>query len=246
MQPPNHLGNDEDPSQNPLTDESAKVPTTSDSPSGPLGYLSGLSSTPPPITRTMVTPNRRWLIFGGSVLSALMLFLCTLAASAMTNRGTSMDVTAKGNVASKKSTATTLEMATPTFKIFDDALEGSGHFQFHYHGTWQLDSRPGYYATTSHYSDDAKTGYVNFIFVGSRIQIIASKNPNAGIMGISLDNGTEIDKDGYSPTPTYQVIFYDSGKLAQSKHKVKIFVTGRKNPLATDVFINIDAAKVSM
>jgi len=223
-----------------------------------LGDQAGLTLAPPPPSRTIATVNRRFLIIGVSVLSALVLFLCTLVASSLSNHGASSNVRAMGPTATSAITATDVATATaipiggqatpvPAYAIteYDDAKEGRGHFQFHYHGTWQMDSGPGYYATTDRYSNDDKSGYVIFTFVGSRIQIIASKNMNAGIMGISLDNGSEIDKDGYSPTLTYQVVLYDSGPLVQSKHKVKIFVTGTKNPLATDEYINIDAAKVS-
>ncbi len=283
MQPPIHP-RDDDPWLDPYDDAAQKNPSSPyQPPSGNLGDLSGpLLAPAPPATGPLAGTNRRWLIIGVSLLSALTLFLCTIATMAITGHTTSSTVQAVAPTATSTTPATNTADATatalpggtqttpvptatlypnqatytplptgtpyptptPVVTEYDNAMVGTGAFQFDYHGTWSQDSRPGYYATTDSYSNDAQ-GYVTFKFVGSRVQIIVGTNANVGIMGISLDGGTEIDKDGYSPTLMYNFKLYDSGPLFNTTHTVKLFVTGKQNPAATDVYIDIDAVKVS-
>ncbi|MBA3825152.1 MAG: hypothetical protein H0X24_14800 [Ktedonobacterales bacterium] len=285
MRPPNHPQGDDTPWLDPFEKERQKTPSSPYTPSGSLGELSGPTlAPPPPVTRPLRTANRRWAVVGIGIVSALVLFLCTITASAITNHTSSSTLVARNPTATSTTSATdtatalaTATMApnatrpaiaptntyypnqptytpfptgtpyptpTPVVTAYDDAMVGAGHYQFDYHGTWSQENRPDYYATTDSYSNDP-TGYVTFTFVGSRVQLIVGTNANVGIMGISLDGGNEIDKDGYSATLIYQVALYDSGPLFRTTHTLKVFVTGTKNTASSDVFIDVDAVKVS-
>ncbi len=143
-------------------------------------------------------------------------------------------------------TPTKVATATPVPAppvTYDDTATGTGTNQFNYQGIWAQSADAGYYNGTDSYSNDA-SGYVTFSFTGTRIQLIIDTNYNIGIMGISLDNGAEQDKDGYSANLTYQVPIYSSGVLTKGPHTLKVWVTGRKGG-GSDTYIDIDAVKVT-
>lgn len=82
---------------------------------------------------------------------------------------------------------------------------------------------------------------ITFSFSGSRIKIIAGTNSDMGIANIYLD-GQKVDEiDCYSSSWIKGNVLYDSGKLADQEHTVKMECSGNKNPLSTNNIIVCDA-----
>ena len=82
---------------------------------------------------------------------------------------------------------------------------------------------------------------ITFSFSGSHIKIIAGTNSDMGIANIYLD-GQKVDEiDCYSSSWIKGNVLYDSGKLADQEHTVKMECSGNKNPLSTNNIIVCDA-----
>jgi hypothetical protein len=110
-------------------------------------------------------------------------------------------------------------------------------------GKWQRDnlsSEPLYHTlTASHTAGDE----LRFAFQGRAIAVQFARDPSFGIAEILIDGraATTIDEYGASPSFRQRAIF---DGLTEGVHILSIRVSGRKNPLAHDTTVSLDALSV--
>ena len=111
-----------------------------------------------------------------------------------------------------------------------------------YVGAWTTST------TTSATGGDFKfcnaTGSVTVSFTGTYLAWIAKQSPAYGIARVTVDDGTPVTVDLYSPAAAYQRSVWNTGPLGSGAHTVKIEWTGTKNVSATDTNIGVDAFDV--
>lgn len=98
--------------------------------------------------------------------------------------------------------------------------------------TWATASNALDYQSDNHYS--ATTGsYYQVRFNGTQIKLYSEKDTVMGIVGVSIDGGTETMVDTYSATHTGNTLVYTSPTLSAGQHTMKVRVTGTKNASAS-------------
>ncbi|GAA4622635.1 RICIN domain-containing protein [Actinoallomurus vinaceus] len=97
----------------------------------------------------------------------------------------------------------------------------------------------GPYKGTNSYSDvtDA-TATLNF--TGTGITLRAVTAPDHGIVGVTVDGGTETLVDEYSATRTGDVAVWTSPRLASGAHTIRVRATGTKNTQSAYTWATID------
>ena len=107
-------------------------------------------------------------------------------------------------------------------------------------GTWTTYNNPsrsgGSYAYTS---SAGSIAHVNF--VGTSLDLVSSKLPNAGIMRVSVDSSLPVDVDLYSPGYEHQRRVFSVAGLSDGPHTITILASGTKNPASAGTQVNVDA-----
>ena len=85
---------------------------------------------------------------------------------------------------------------------------------------------------------------VTISFSGTSLTWIARTAPSYGKAQVTLDGGTPVLVDLYSPSTLYQQAVWSTGSLANGAHTVTIAWTGQKNPAATYTYVDLDALDV--
>ena len=80
-----------------------------------------------------------------------------------------------------------------------------------------------------------------FTFVGTSVNWIGFRGPQAGIARVTLDGVFAAEVDTYSITEVVQSVVFRKTGLAAGTHTLTIEATGGKNPLATDSYVVVDA-----
>lgn len=110
-------------------------------------------------------------------------------------------------------------------------------------GKWDRDNRwsePLYHTlTVSRTAGDE----LRFAFHGSRIVYRFARDANSGIAEVQIDGKTVMTIDEYSGVPAFGQQAVCDG-LTPGAHMISIRVTGRKNPLARDGIVSLDAFSV--
>ena len=110
-------------------------------------------------------------------------------------------------------------------------------------GNWQRDnlrSEPLYHTlTVSRTAGDE----LRFTFQGSAIAFQFARDPAFGIAEASIDGTGSMPVDEYSESPSFHERAIFNG-LTQGVHTLSIRVSGRKNPLARDTIVSLDALSV--
>ena len=88
------------------------------------------------------------------------------------------------------------------------------------------------------------TATVSVSFTGTTFAWITSKDKSYGIASLSLDGGTPLDVDLYSPTNAYQQTAWSAVGLTNGPHTVTLSWTGRANTASTNKYVGIDAVEV--
>lgn len=86
-----------------------------------------------------------------------------------------------------------------------------------------------------------KGDFCEFKFEGNSISYIACTEPNRGIAEIFIDGISYGEFDCYAPTMLRQQTVFTIDNLSEGEHTIRVEVTGKKNPAATDCYIDIDA-----
>jgi cell wall-associated NlpC family hydrolase/N-acetylmuramoyl-L-alanine amidase len=84
-------------------------------------------------------------------------------------------------------------------------------------------------------------GVMTVKFSGTYLGWIGKRAPQYGKARVTVDGGTPVIVDLYSPTSQYQKSVWDTGLLAQGDHTVSIEWTGTKNPSSSACNIAVDA-----
>lgn len=120
------------------------------------------------------------------------------------------------------------EPPPPGVTIVNDHTTGTGTNQFEFVGSWATNTNPTAYqndVTFSMNTDD----YYQVRFNGTQIQLYSELGPVMGIVGVSIDGGSESKVDNYSPTDIGDVMVYSSPTLPAGQHILKVRVTGTEN-----------------
>ena len=130
---------------------------------------------------------------------------------------------------------------------YDDTVTGSGSDEFAYTSGWTACSScsqaNGFYDGTAHYSNTTGAS-TTFTFVGTQAQLFGVRGPDEGIASVSIDGGTAIDVDAYTPIRTEDVPLFTSTLLPSGTHTLTITVTGTKNASATNDYLTVDRAVI--
>ncbi len=136
---------------------------------------------------------------------------------------------------------------TVTTLDINDNTTGTDANQWQYAGTgW------GYYSGDSNkfqgddHSSSATGDTATLKFTGISVAYYGAKSPQAGIVGISIDGGTESMVDLYSATRFDNTLLYTSPTLASGDHILKIRLTGNKNASAIGSAAAVDHAIVTV
>jgi hypothetical protein len=132
--------------------------------------------------------------------------------------------------------------AASMIEINDDDV-GTSVNQFQYSGSWQYGSQVGAYNDDNHWSESSNSSY-QISFLGTQIEVYASKAPSNGIAGISLDGAPEVLVDCYSSTRLDNTLIYSSAPLSYESHQLKVRVTGNKNTASQGTYVTADRAVV--
>jgi hypothetical protein len=110
--------------------------------------------------------------------------------------------------------------------------------------TWQQ-HRLDHQCWRNHASCSKTAGdHVSFAFNGTSIAWIGTRSKEHGMADVYIDGVLDrAGVDAFLPKKAYQQAIYEKGGLAPGNHEIKIVVTGKKNPAATDHWVEIDAFK---
>ncbi|WP_405526300.1 RICIN domain-containing protein [Streptomyces canus] len=132
-----------------------------------------------------------------------------------------------------------LNLGTPATHVDDAATAVT------YNGSWSHASgETGPYAGTNSYSD--VTGDTSTLsFDGTGVTLHAVTAPGHGIVGVSVDGGTEALVDLYSTARTGDVAVWTSPRLASGRHTVRVRVTGTQRAAATHDWATVDRFEIA-
>jgi beta-N-acetylhexosaminidase len=128
-------------------------------------------------------------------------------------------------------------------------LVGSGRAEendtwLSYTGTWASSSSTSASGGSFAYANSVRSS-VTVRFTGTRLAWIAKKSPSYGVASVSLDGGSPVPVDLYSPGTLWRQKVWDTGPLVSGTHTVSIQWTGTKNASATNTNISLDAFDVA-
>lgn len=116
--------------------------------------------------------------------------------------------------------------------VNDDVLGYKGYWQY------TVESSTRYWGD-EHYSGN--TGdTATLLFKGSGFVLYGTRTPRGGVAAVSLDGGPETLVDFYAPSDEIQVVAYRSPPLSDTSHTLKVRVTGRSTPAASDTVVSVD------
>jgi hypothetical protein len=127
----------------------------------------------------------------------------------------------------------------------DDSAIGSSNLQFEYSGNWSTCDGCGdgqAYQDGFRYSFDAGSTVI-FRFTAAQATIYGTREPGSGIAQVSVDGGTPVDVDMYSPTDKYNALF-TTPAFTSGSHTVRLTVSGRKNASSSATGLAVDWAQV--
>ncbi len=142
------------------------------------------------------------------------------------------------------------EYSAGRFVNVDDSARGTGLNQFNFTGTWSycpsgcaLSVPTQYLGTTS--TSSVTNSAVSIAFSGTQIAFTAVTGPDAGIAGVSIDGGSEVNVDFYAPSVQGNQLLYTSPFLSPGSHSLNIRVTGTHDASSTANNIVLDHAEIS-
>ncbi len=135
--------------------------------------------------------------------------------------------------------------ASTTINVNDNVI-GTGVNQWQYTGSgWAYYTDGGNKFQGDDHSSSASGDYATLKFSGIKAEYYGAKSPQAGIVAISVDGGTEAMIDLYSATRIDNTLLYSSSALTTGTHTLKIRLTGTKNASANAAAAAVDRAVVT-
>lgn len=120
-------------------------------------------------------------------------------------------------------------------KEIDNNIVGTDINEFNYVGNWN-------YENGNHISDVGDS-YAEFAFEGTGVKLYGNKGIDYGMVGVSVDDGAEIWIDLFSEVSKEDTYIFSSKRLAAGTHKIKVRVTGDKNPFSQGCGVGINCAR---
>jgi lysophospholipase L1-like esterase len=117
---------------------------------------------------------------------------------------------------------------------------------FNYKGSWSY----AYDLANTYMGDEHDSGNTGdtftFAFTGSGVILYGTKDPLNGIAAISIDDIAETLVDYYGRTEAQQVVVYHSvPRLSNTRHILKVRVTGESNPASSGTIVTVDRLDVT-
>lgn len=110
-----------------------------------------------------------------------------------------------------------------------------------YKGNWGAMLDGGNYFGTEQFSNRAGDS-IEYTFTGTSIAWVTVKNQNCGMADVYLDDELVADDiDLYEEGKNYKQAAFSRTGLKDKEHTIRIVVTGKKNPKATDCYLVSDA-----
>lgn len=112
-----------------------------------------------------------------------------------------------------------------------------------YHGVWYLERYAevtGGTLLVTPYSGE----YMTYTFVGDGVAVLSTRHWNYGIMEVYIDGELRQVVDLYSPELQVRQRVFSAAGLGPGAHTVKLVCTGRRNPNANFMFVNIEALEI--
>lgn len=129
--------------------------------------------------------------------------------------------------------------------IVNDNTIGTGTNQWQYSGSnWTHYTDGGNKYDGDDHSSSATGDTATLTFDGIKAEYYGPKSPQAGIVGISVDNGTETLVDLYGATRSDNTLLFVTSSLSAGIHSLKIRLTGTKNASASGTAASVDRAIV--
>lgn len=134
-------------------------------------------------------------------------------------------------------------------KMVDDTDSAIQYYGFKWNTYTTNDSSVNFYNHTVHQSGNAND-YIQYLFVGTGIEVYMTTGTNKGIFEIFIDNTSYGTIDTYTSNTTgvngnnFQVKVYNIDNLPLKEHTIKILVTGNKNSSSSDSLIELDYFKI--
>lgn len=150
--------------------------------------------------------------------------------------------TIRATVALKNPASATNNVGIDYFQIDPPAqvtVDNTPSASVTYSGSWTHSADANYYNSTKSVSGTVGN-YVQFAFTGTGVSLSTSKASGIGKLSISIDGGTPVVVDGYSPTAYYQVPIFQVSGLAPGAHTIRATIAP-KNPLSASNNIGIDS-----
>ena len=82
-------------------------------------------------------------------------------------------------------------------------------------------------------------------FVGTRLDLVASKSTNYGIALVAVDGAEPVEVDFYNPVVAYKQVVWTSGTLTAGAHHVSITAKGAHSASSSGNTIGLDAVDVA-
>ena len=142
------------------------------------------------------------------------------------------------------------EYSAGRFVNVDDSARGTGLNQFNFTGTWSycpggcaLSVPTQYLGTTS--TSSVTNSAASIAFNGTQIAFTGVTGPDAGIAGVSIDGGSEVNVDFYRPSVQGNQLLYTSPFLSSGSHSINVRVTGTHDGSSTANNIVLDHAEIN-
>jgi hypothetical protein len=110
-----------------------------------------------------------------------------------------------------------------------------------YWNDWLVD--PNYSGGSTRYINELNAS-ASLTFTGTSVTWIAARTMNRGIANVYIDDVLQGSVDPYSATTAYRQPVFTASGLFNTEHTIRVVVTGDKNPLSTNTYIDIDAFDV--
>lgn len=144
---------------------------------------------------------------------------------AVTSNSSTQTATSHGKTGTSGVSVTSNPPITVTV---NDQTIGTGLNQFQFSG-FNSETQSGNYNNDGHWSWNVLNENYQVRFYGTQVKIYTKVENCGGIAGVSIDGGTEILVDKYSPTTQFQKLIYTSPVLTLYNHTLKVRNTNTKN-----------------